>query len=235
MALRILASRRTIRAVLVVAVLGMGLAGCDTVNNLIGKTPDDAKEPEYIERPVDQIYSDAWKQIRNGNWVLAAKQFDEVERQHPYSVWARRSMLMSAYCYYEANHYAEAISTADDYIALHPGSHEVAYAFYLKAIALYEQIVDIGRDQSNSEQALVALQDFVQRFPDTEYARDATLKIDLTLDHLAGKEMAVGRYYLTRGDYIGGINRFRVVVVQYQNTPQIMEALERLTEAYYAL
>ena len=142
---------------------------------------------------------------------------------------------MSAFCYYQANKYTEAIATADHYISLHPGSKEVAYAFYLKAISLYEQIVDVQRDQANTEGALVALQDVVQRFPDTEYARDATLKIDLTLDHLAGKEMAVGRYYLNKGDYIGAINRFRVVVEQYQRTPQIAEALERLTEAYYAL
>ena len=128
--------------------------------------------------------------------IYAAKQFDEVDRQHPYSVWARRAMLMSAFCSYQANNYDDAIATADQYISLHPGSQEVAYAFYLKAISLYEQIVDVGRDQSNTEGALVALQDVVQRFPDTEYARDATLKIDLTIDHLAGKEMAVGRYYL---------------------------------------
>jgi outer membrane protein assembly factor BamD len=144
-------------------------------------------------------------------------------------------MLMTAFCSYQANNYADAIATADQYIALHPGSAEVAYAFYLKAIALYEQIVDVGRDQANTRDALVALQDVVQRFPDTEYARDATLKIDLTMDHLAGKEMNVGRYYLTRGDNIGAINRFRVVVEQYYSTPQIAEALERLTEAYYSL
>jgi outer membrane protein assembly factor BamD len=235
MALRFSASQRTVRAALIVALLGTGLAGCDTLNSLTGRTADEAKEPEYIERPVDRIYADAWKQIRNGNWVLAAKQFDEVERQHPYSIWARRAMLMSAYCYYHANHYDDAISTSDQYIALHPGSKEVAYAFYLKAISLYEQIVDIGRDQTSTEGALTALQDVVQRFPDSEYARDATLKIDLTLDHLAGKEMAVGRYYLYKGDYVGAINRFRTVVEQYQKTSQIAEALERLTEAYYAL
>jgi outer membrane protein assembly factor BamD len=158
-----------------------------------------------------------------------------VDRQHPYSVWARRAMLMSAFCSYQANSYTAAIATADQYISLHPGSREVAYAFYIKAISLYEQIVDISRDQSNTEGALVALQDVVQRFPDTEYARDATLKIDLTNDHLAGKEMAVGRYYLARGDYIGAINRFRTVVDQYQTTPQIAESLERLTECYYSL
>jgi len=209
--------------------LGLGGSG-DTAAN------DDNKDAaEYQDMPVEQIYDQAWKKINDDDWVNAAKEFAEVERQHPYSVWARRAMLMSAYCYYQANHYGEAISTADDYISLHPGSKEVAYAFYLKAISLYEQIVDVGRDQSNTEQALVALQDVVQRFPDTEYARDATLKIDLTLDHLAGKEMEVGRYYLTRHDYIGAINRFKVVVEQYQRTSQIAEALERLTEAYYAM
>jgi outer membrane protein assembly factor BamD len=144
-------------------------------------------------------------------------------------------MLMSAYCYYQGNHYTDAIAGADQYIALHPGSREVAYAFYLKAVSLYEQIVDVGRDQTDTEDALTALQDVVQRFPDTEYARDATLKIDLTLDHLAGKEMSVGRYYLRQQDYIGAINRFRLVVEQYQKTSQIAEALERLTEAYFAL
>jgi outer membrane protein assembly factor BamD len=211
------------------------LAGCSTIDSLIGKSNDEQRDADYQERPIDQIYAAAWKKVRGGDWDGAAKQFDEVERQHPYSIWARRAMLMSAYCSYEANKYDDAISTADEYISLHPGSKEVAYAFYLKAISLYEQVVDVGRDQSNTEAALVALQDVVQRFPDTEYARDATLKIDLTLDHLAGKEMEVGRYYLFHDDYIGAINRFRVVVEQYPRTPQITEALERLTEAYYAL
>src|SRR6195256_800676 len=196
---------------------------------------DDQQAAIYVERPIETIYNDAWKQVTAKNWLEAGKQFDEVERQHPYSIWARRAMLMSAYCYYRANHYTEAISAADSYISLHPGSKEVAYAFYLKAVSLYEQIVDVGRDQSNTEDALTALQDVVQRFPDTEYARDATLKIDLTLDHLAGKEMAVGRYYLSRGDFIGAINRFRTVIDQYQTTPQIAEALERVCEAYYSL
>ncbi|HEY0106027.1 MAG TPA: outer membrane protein assembly factor BamD [Rhizomicrobium sp.] len=220
---------------LFVAAAALGLCGCDTLNNFLGKGTDQDKPPEYIERPVNQIYNDAWKKIDNEDWVGAAKQFDEVERQHPYSIWARRAMLMSGFCYYRANHYTEAIATADSYIQLHPGSKEVAYAFYLKAVSLYDQIVDVGRDQSNTEDALTALQDVVQRFPDTEYARDATLKIDLTLDHLAGKEMAIGRYYLRQGDYIGAINRFRAVVEQYQKTSQVTEALERLTEAYYAM
>jgi outer membrane protein assembly factor BamD len=207
------------------------LGGC----SLLGLGDSDDQDAKYVERPVEQIYNDAWKQIKNHDWLKAAKQFDEVERQHPYSVWARRAMLMSAFCYYQANKYPDAISTADQYIELHPGSHEVAYAFYLKAMSLYEQITDTGRDQTDTEQALTALQDVVQRFPDTEYARDASLKVDLTLDHLAGKEMEVGRYYLFRRNYIGAINRFRTVVERYQKTSQIAEALERLTEAYYAL
>ncbi|MBV8801071.1 MAG: outer membrane protein assembly factor BamD [Alphaproteobacteria bacterium] len=208
------------------------LSGCSMFDSNNDSSDDSA---QYVERPVDQIYADAWKKINDHDWNAAAKQFDEVERQHPYSIWARRAMLMSAFCYYEANKYQDAINTADQFIQLHPGSQEVAYAFYLKAMSLYEQIVDVGRDQTNTEQALTALQDVVQRFPNTEYARDALLKIDLTQDHMAGKEMEVGRYYLRRGDYIGAINRFRIVVERYQRTPQIAEALERLTEAYYAL
>ena len=225
-------SRLPILATLVVA-SGL-LAGCSLWDSVTGSSEDD-KDAVYVERPVEQIYDDAWKHIRDRDWAEAAKQFDEVERQHPYSIWARRAMLMSAFCYYQANKYTDAIAAADQYIQLHPGSHEISYAFYLKAMSLYEQIVDVGRDQSNTEQALTALQDVVQRFPNTEYARDASLKVDLTLDHLAGKEMAVGRYYLLRGDYIGAINRFRVVVERYQKTTQIAEALERLTEAYYSL
>src|SRR6201985_2979727 len=221
------------------ALLGAGLvllAGCSIFGGKDDATNDANKDAaNYRERSVEAIYADGWRAINNGAWDVCAAQFNEVDRQHPYSVWARRAMLISAFCSYQANDYTAAIATADQYISLHPGSPEVAYAFYLKAISLYEQIVDVGRDQSNTEGALVALQDVVQRFPDTEYARDATLKIDLTMDHLAGKEMAVGRYYLTRGDYIGGSNRFKVVGAQYTTTPQIAEALERLTEAYYAL
>src|SRR5215510_15283726 len=192
------------------------LAGCSIFGGKDDETNNANKDAaNYRERSVEQIYADGWRAINAGAWDDAAKQFNEVDRQHPYSVWARRAMLMSAFCSYQANKYGDAVATADQYISLHPGSHEVAYAFYLKAISLYEQIVDVNRDQASTQGALVALQDVVQRFPDTEYARDATLKIDLTQDHLAGKEMAVGRYYLRQGDYIGAINRFRTVVDQY--------------------
>ena len=228
----------SVSAFLRAALLGSSLtllAGCSIFDSDNEKNNANKDAAAYQERSVEQIYADGWRMINLGNWEACAGTFNEVDRQHPYSVWARRAMLISAFCSYQANDYTSAISTADNYISLHPGSREVAYAFYIKAISLYEQIVDVGRDQSNTEGALVALQDVVQRFPDTEYARDATLKIDLTNDHLAGKEMAVGRYYLTRGDYIGAIIRFRTVVDQYQTTPQIAEALQRLTEAYYSL
>jgi outer membrane protein assembly factor BamD len=224
-----------LRAALATAALTL-LAGCSLFGGKDDASNNANKDAEsYRERTVEQIYADGWRAIYASDWVVCTAQFNEVDRQHPYSVWARRAMLISAFCAYQGNGYDNAIATADQYISLHPGSPEVAYAFYIKAISLYEQIVDIGRDQSNTEGALVALQDVVQRFPDTEYARDATLKIDLTNDHLAGKEMAVGRYYLTRGDYIGAINRFRTVVDQYQTTPQIAEALERICEAYYSM
>ncbi|HEX2593522.1 MAG TPA: outer membrane protein assembly factor BamD [Rhizomicrobium sp.] len=216
---------------LALALAAVVLTGCSWFD----KSDKDSQAAQYVERPIDQIYKDAWRQVDRGNWSQAAKQFDEVERQHPYSVWARRAMLISAFCSYKANKYTDAIGTAEQYIQLHPGSQDVAYAFYIRAISYYEQIVDVGRDQSNSEQALSALNDVVQRFPDSEYAHDATLKVDLVLDHLAGKEMTVGRYYLTRNEYIGAINRFKVVVQQYQTTSQTPEALERLTEAYFAL
>lgn len=224
-----------LRAVMLVAALA-ALTACSIFEGKDDASNNANKDAEnYRERSVEQIYADGWRAINAGAWDICAAQFNEVDRQHPYSVWARRAMLISAFCAYQANAYGSAIATADQYISLHPGSPEVAYAFYIKAISLYEQIVDIGRDQSSTEGALVALQDVVQRFPDTEYARDATLKIDLTNDHLAGKEMAVGRYYLKQGDFIGAINRFRSVVDQYQTTPQIAEALERLCEAYYSL
>lgn len=228
-------SSAPLRALLAGACL-IALSGCNSIFGTDDETNNANKDAAaYRERSVEQIYADGWRMIGMGNWDGCAATFNEVDRQHPYSVWARRAMLISAFCSYQANSYPAAIATADNYISLHPGSREVAYAFYIKAISLYEQIVDVGRDQSVTEGALVALQDVVQRFPDTEYARDAMLKIDLTNDHLAGKEMAVGRYYLVRGDYIGAINRFRTVVDQYQTTPQIAEALQRLTEAYYSL
>ncbi|MSP95465.1 MAG: outer membrane protein assembly factor BamD [Alphaproteobacteria bacterium] len=210
----------------VLAGAGLALAGC---------ADDGQNVAVYVERPIDQIYNDAWAQIERENWLEAGRQFDEVERQHPYSVWSRRAVLMSAYCYYQGNRYAESIDAANRFIQLHPGNKDVPYAYYLKATSLYEQVGDVNRDQKKTDEALIALQDLIQRFPDTEYARDARLKVDLTRDHLAGKEMTIGRFYLRQGEYLSAINRFRTVVDKYQTTSHTAEALERLTESYMAM
>jgi outer membrane protein assembly factor BamD len=202
---------------------------------IAGCADDQQMAAVYVERPVEQIYNVAWILIGRGDWLNAGRQFDEVERQHPYSIWARRAILMSAYCYYQGNRYQEAIDAADRFIQLHPGNKDVPYAYYLKAVSLYEQINEVDRDQQRTEEALTALQDLIQRFPDTEYARDARLKVDLTRDHLAGKEMTIGRFYLHQGEYLAAINRFHTVIDKYQTTTHTAEALERLTEAYLAL
>ena len=215
----------------IAAALGLGLC----VPLLAGCADDQQMAAQYVERPIEQIYEAGWIMINRQNWLEAGRQFDEVERQHPYSVWARRAVLMSAYCYYQGNRYDEAIDAATRFIQLHPGNKDVPYAYYLKAISLYEQIGDVERDQGKTEDALTALQDLVQRFPDTEYARDARLKVDLTRDHLAGREMTIGRFYLRQGEYVAAINRFHSVIDKYQTTTHAPEALERLTEAYLAL
>jgi outer membrane protein assembly factor BamD len=200
------------------------VAGCSSDN-----------ETPYEERPVEEIYNKAMDLLADGSYQKAAAQFDEVERQHPYSIWARRATLMSAYAHYKVNEYDDAILAAQRYITLHPGSREVAYAYYLVALSYYEQISDVGRDQKMTENALGALSSLIQRFPQSEYARDARLKLDLTRDHLAGKEMEIGRYYLKKHDYIAAINRFRVVIEKYQTTTHVPEALHRLVEAYLSL
>ena len=192
-------------------------------------------EIAYEERPVEQIYTKALDFLNAGKFRQAAAEFDEVERQHPYSQWARRSMLMASYCYYETNDYDSAILAAQRFLALHPGNKDAAYAYYLMGISFYEQISDVGRDQKMTQNALATLAEIVRRFPTTEYARDARLKIDLTIDHLAGKEMEIGRYYLNQHSYVAAVNRFRVVIVNYQTTTHVPEALHRLTEAYLSL
>lgn len=194
-----------------------------------------AKDPPYVERPVEELYNTAMDAMAANEWEVAARGFDEVERQHPYSVWATKAQLMAAYSYYQKNSYTDAISAADRFIQLHPGNKETPYAYYLMAICYYEQITDVGRDQKTTQQALNALEEVVRRYPNSEYARDARLKIDLTRDHLAGKEMTIGRYYLRSGQQIAAINRFRAVIEKYQTTTHVPEALHRLAEAYMSL
>ena len=169
-------------------------------------------EETYVERPVEDLYNSAMDQLQSGDLAAAAKNFDEVERQHPYSAWARKAQLMAAYAYYQTNKYDDAILAAERFLQLHPGNKDAPYAHYLIAISYYEQITDVGRDQRTTERALNSLREVVDRYPGSEYARDARLKIDLARDHLAGKEIEIGRYYLRRGQHAAAINRFRTVI-----------------------
>jgi|SRR5579864_9723942 len=194
-----------------------------------------SQKDAYVERPVETLYNTAMDQMLSGDYKAAGKTFDAVDQQHPYSVWATKAQLMTAYVLYEDKKYDESIVAADRFIQLHPGHRDVAYAYYLKALDYYIAIVDIGRDQRVTQQALDALSEVVRRFPDSTYARDAKLKIDLARDHLAGKEMEIGRFYEGQGEYLAAINRFRAVVNQYQTTTHVPEALTRLVECYYAL
>ena len=198
-----------------------------------GCSSDD--EPAYVERPPETIYNEALAELDEENFSLAAQFFDEVERQHPYSQWATRAQLMAAFAHYQATEYEDAILALDRFLALHPGNDSSAYAYYLRALCYYERITDVERDQLITEQARDALQEVVRRYPNTDYARDAALKLDLTLDQLAGKEMTIGRWYLRQGHYNAAINRFRAVVQRYQTTTHVPEALHRLTEAYLAI
>jgi len=205
--------------------LVLGLAAC----------AGDVEELDYVETPVEELYNDAVDALEQRRWSDASLRFDEVERQHPYSVWARRSMLMSSFAHYQSNEYEQSILAAQRFISLHPGHRDVAYAYYLVGICYYEQIRDVGRDQQLTQQAMGALGEVVRRFPTSEYARDARLKIDLTRDHLAGKEMDVGRWYQRRDELNSAINRFRYVISDYQTTSHVPEALHRLVESYMSL
>jgi outer membrane protein assembly factor BamD len=189
----------------------------------------------YVEKSVEDLYNTAMDQLLDHTYDKAAKSFDEVERQHPYSVWATKAQLMSAYALYQGSKYDESIVAADRFIQLHPGHRDVAYAYYLKALDYYVQIADVGRDQRATEKAMTSLGEVVRRFPDSRYARDARLKIDLARDHLAGKEMEIGRWYEGQRLYLAAINRFKRVVADYQTTTHVPEALHRLTECYLSL
>jgi outer membrane protein assembly factor BamD len=193
------------------------------------------EKQDYVERPVEQLYNSGVDALAAERYATAARAFDEVERQHPYSAWATKAQLMAAYAHYQSNKYDDAIVAVDRFIQLNPSNRDVGYAYYLKALCFYEQITDVQRDARMTELALRALEEVLRRFPDSAYARDARLKIDLTHDHLAGKEMEVGRFYMGRGQYVGAINRFKTVVDRYQTTSHVPEALHRLVESYSAL
>lgn len=210
---------------LVFSMLAVGLlAGCSGTDRL-----------KYEERSVTELYDNALGYLNRGQYKFSAVAFDEVERQHPYSSWARRSQLMSAYSYFKANKLEEAILSAERFVSLHPGNKDAAYAYYLIGICHYMQIADVRRDQKETELAMMALSEVVRRYPFSKYATDAKLKIDLTRDHLAGKEMKIGRFYQRKDEYFAAIGRFTNVINKYETTSHVPEALHRLTEVYLEL
>jgi len=216
------ASRRVAALSLIVAALG----ACSMFE----------KDAGIPDEPADKLYNEGLFLLNNKKDAKnAAKKFEEVDRQHPYSEWARKSLLMTAYSNYEAGNYDDTISAAKRYVALHPGSPDAAYAQYLIGSSYFDQIPEISRDQGRTERAVEALEEVARKYPGSEYAAAAKRKIDIARDQLAGKELDVARYYMKKHDYTGAINRFKIVVTRYQTTRHVEEALLRLTEAYLSL
>jgi outer membrane protein assembly factor BamD len=210
-----------------IAILALPIASCAHNRN--------KSDLPYVARDVSTLYDAARHRLDLRQYKLAAALYDEVERQHPYSIWARRAELMSAYSHYLGQEYTESIQSSQRFLSVHPGNRDAPYAYYLIALCYYDQISDVTRDQKITQQALDALGELVRRYPSSRYAADARLTIDLVRDHLAGKEMEIGRFYETRGDWLAASLRFRKVVDDYQTTSHTPEALMRLTETYLAL
>jgi len=206
-----------------------------TVSACAGNKP--RQKLAYEERPVELLYNTGYQRLQSKRWTDAIDYFQEVERQHPYSEWSRRAILMQVYAYYQNNNYQDAIAAADRFIALFPGNPSAAYAFYMRAICNFEQIVDVGRDQGYAEAALVGLRDVARRYPNTAYATDARIKIDMVNDQLAGKEMAVGRFYQRANQPLAALNRYKAVINNeaFQRSSHTPEALYRLVEVNVAL
>ena len=208
-----------------VALVAAALAGCAS-----------DKELTIPDEPADKLYNEGLYLLQQKkDFKEAAKKFEEVDRQHPYSDWARKALLMMAYSYYEGREYEDSVAAAKRYVTLHPGSADAAYAQFLIGSSYFDEIPDITRDQGRTEKAMTALEEVARKFPNTEYASSAKKKIEVARDQLAGKEMLVGRWYLERKDYTGAINRFKIVVTRYQTTRHVEEALMRLAESYMAL
>ena len=218
---------RLLHTAVLFAVLAVPLGACSLFNK---------DEAIALDGPPEKLYNEGVFLLeKRRDFKDASKKFEEVERQHPYSEWARKSLIMVAYAKYESQEYEDAISAARRFVTLHPGSPDAAYAQFLIGSAYYNQIPDVTRDQGRTEKAITALEEVSRKYPDSEYAQNAKQKIEFARDQLAGKEMETGRYYLTRKDFTGAINRFKIVVTQYQTTRHVEEALMRLTEAYMAL
>jgi outer membrane protein assembly factor BamD len=224
---------RQLRLAGALILLAIPLSGCGT-----GALWDKfmAKDETFVDEPADKLYNEGlFLMNEKKDPKAASKKFEEVDREHPYSDWARKSLLMSAYSFYQAGDYDNCIGSATRYVTLHPGSPDAAYAQYLIAASHYDQIPDISRDQNRTEKAIAALEEVVRKYPTSEYSVTAKAKLQAARDQLAGKEMDIGRYYMSKRDYTAAINRFKSVVTQYQTTREVEEALYRLTEAYMAI
>lgn len=219
--------RRASRTLILIAATATVLTACQNARR--------SQEVAYVERPVEQLYERATSELDKRDYDDAILLFNEVERQHPYSEWARRSSLMSAFASYESRRYDDAIATSQRYLSLNPAGQGAPYAYYLISASYFDQIMDVGRDQKTTELAKDALNDVVRRYPDTDYARDARIKLDMVQDQLAGKEMEIGRWYLRRNQHLSAVNRFRTVVKDYDTTSHTPEALHRLVETYLSL
>ena len=223
------AGRRGVTRVLALVLLAASLGACTELNLF-------HKDEVAPDEPADRLYNEGLYLLNEKkDYKAAVKKFEEVDRQHPYSEWARKALLMSAYAYYQGSYYDETIAASNRYVTLHPGSTDAAYAQYLMAAAYFDEIPDVTRDQSRTEKALASLDEVIRKYPTSEYAQSAKQKVMVARDQLAGKEMAIGRYYLEKKDYTGAINRFKIVVTKYQTTRLVEEALMRLTESYMAL
>jgi outer membrane protein assembly factor BamD len=220
---------RTLRFLALGCLLVLG--GCSTFDSIFGGGSEDTKE-DLSTVPVEELYNRGVDALTAKRYAVAVKQFDAIEQYYPYSTWSVNAELMEGYTQYLQDKYTDSISTLDRFIQLHPAHRDTAYAYYLRALCYYEQIADISRDQRGTREALGALQEVVNRFPDSAYGRDARLKIDLARDHLAGAEMEIGRWYERQHLYTAAIGRFQRVVDEYQTTNHTPEALHRLTEIY---
>ncbi len=223
-------SGKIVTRLMVSAALAVMVSGC----SILGGS-DSRERLAYVERPAENIYNEGMDNMEKNDLEKAKLFFQEVERQHPFSKWARRSMLMTAYANYLSADYEEAVATAQRFISLHPGNESTPYAYYLVAMSYYDQIYDVGRDQATTTSAEAALQQVVRRYPESDYARDARLKLELTHDHLAGKEMTVGRYYLKQNQQLAAIGRFKTVVKDFETTSHVEEAMHRLVESYVSI
>jgi outer membrane protein assembly factor BamD len=227
---------RAARHALALIACGVTLAGCDTLSSLNPFGGGEKYKMEIVpEVPAEQIYNQGLARLQNRDFEGAAKKFADLDKQYPYSEWSRKALIMTTYSNFEGRAYPEAVSNAKRYLQLHPASKDAAYAQYLMAMSYYNQVADVTRDQEQTERAVIALQELIDRYPKSEYVQDAKFKLQVTRDQLAGKEMEIGRYYLQRRNYTAAINRFRDVVAKYQTTRHVEEALMRLSEAYMAL